>query len=227
MLDGPRSRRRRCSATRRFRVDSSAVSRCRMVRKRYRCVSHPASAPAHACPDSCLLALPRARRSFLPPPQARIPGGVPSVEYEGMQKLHYEIGPFKIKPGQNEIAFRGVDLKPQVPGYITRFEPNIERARRHGPAASTSSTCTTRVWLARSYPMFASGEEKTIYQFPRGLRLPPRPGGRLGHDGHDPQPPAQRRRDLDHVGHRLRAAGRARRAGRSRSSSRRGWTSPG
>ena len=25
------------------------------------------------------------------------------------------------------------------------------------------------VWLARSYPMFAAGEEKTIYQFPRGF----------------------------------------------------------
>jgi plastocyanin len=100
--------------------------------------------------------------------QAAIPGAVPSVQYEGMQKLHYEMGPFKIKPGQNEIAFRGVNLKPPVPGYITRFEPNIERRDGTVPGVDVIHLHHA-VWLARSYPMFASGEEKTIYQFPRGF----------------------------------------------------------
>ena len=99
--------------------------------------------------------------------QAAIPGAVPSVEYEGMQKLKFKMGPFTIQPGQNEIAFRGIDQKPQVPGYITRFEPNIERPDGTVPGVDVIHLHHA-VWLARSYPMFASGEEKTIYQFPRG-----------------------------------------------------------
>jgi plastocyanin len=78
------------------------------------------------------------------------------------------MGPFKIKPGQNEIAFRGIDLKPQVPGYITRFEPNIKRRNGEVPGVDVIHLHHA-VWLARSYPMFAAGEEKTIYQFPRGF----------------------------------------------------------
>jgi plastocyanin len=99
---------------------------------------------------------------------AAIPNAVPSVEYEGMQRLKFKMGPFRIQPGQNEIAFRSVDQKPQVPGYITRFEPNIERPDGSVPGVDVIHLHHA-VWLARNYPMFAAGEEKTIYQFPRGF----------------------------------------------------------
>jgi plastocyanin len=99
---------------------------------------------------------------------AAIADAQPSVEYEGMQKLKFKMGPFRIKPGQNEIAFRGIEQKPTVPGYITRFEPNIERPDGTVPGVDVIHLHHA-VWLARNYPMFAAGEEKTIYQFPKGF----------------------------------------------------------
>src|SRR5687768_11267256 len=84
---------------------------------------------------------------------AAIPGAIPHVEYEGMQKQHYEIGPFTIKPGQNTIAFRGLPkrFKPSVPGYITRFEPNIERPDGTVPGVDVIHLHHA-VWLMRGYP---------------------------------------------------------------------------
>ena len=53
--------------------------------------------------------------------RVQMPGAVAHVEYDGMQKLHYEFGPIEIAPGQNTIEFEPNELKPKVPGYITRF----------------------------------------------------------------------------------------------------------
>src|SRR5947208_2198985 len=50
---------------------------------------------------------------------------VPSATYPGLQHLHYEYGPVDIVPGQNTIDYGINKLKPQVPGYITRFRPNL------------------------------------------------------------------------------------------------------
>ena len=98
----------------------------------------------------------------------KIPGAVAHVEYEGMQKLHYEFGPIEVAPGQNTIEFEATDLKPKVPGYITRFEPNL--IRRNGTVPPVDEIHLHHgVWLMRSYPTFAAGEEKTIFQFPRGF----------------------------------------------------------
>ena len=100
---------------------------------------------------------------------AAIPGAIPNVEYEGMQKQRYKIGPFKIEPGQNSIAFRSLParFKPTVPGYITRFEPNIERPDGTVPGVDVIHLHHA-VWLMRGYPNFAAGEEKTIFQMPKG-----------------------------------------------------------
>ena len=101
-------------------------------------------------------------------PPVQMPGAVPHVEYPGMQKLHYEFGPIAIKPGQNTIDFAPNRLKPPVPGYITRFEPNL--VRRDGTVPGVDELHLHHgVWLMRNYPTFAAGEEKTIFQFPRGF----------------------------------------------------------
>ncbi len=97
----------------------------------------------------------------------KMPGAVAHVEYDGMQKLHYEFGPIDIAPGQNTIEFEPNNLKPKVPGYITRFEPNL--IRRNGTVPPVDEIHLHHgVWLMRNYPTFAAGEEKTIFQFPRG-----------------------------------------------------------
>ena len=100
----------------------------------------------------------------------KMPGAIASVQYDGMQKLHYEFGPIPIAPGQNSIEFEAIAerLKPKVPGYITRFEPNL--IRRNGDVPGVDELHLHHgVWLMRNYPTFAAGEEKTIFQFPRGF----------------------------------------------------------
>ncbi|HEX8121679.1 MAG TPA: hypothetical protein VF549_10500 [Solirubrobacteraceae bacterium] len=106
--------------------------------------------------------------STAPAAKVNMPGAVPHVEYPGMQKLHYEFGPIKIAPGQNTIDFEANKLKPSVPGYITRFEPNL--IRRNGTVPPVDEIHLHHgVWLMRNYPTFAAGEEKTITQFPHGF----------------------------------------------------------
>ena len=98
----------------------------------------------------------------------QMPGAIPHVEYDGLQKLHYEFGPIAIAPGQNTIEFALNELKPPVPGYITRFVPNL--IRKDGSVPGVDELHLHHgVWLMRNYPTFAAGEEKTIAQFPRGF----------------------------------------------------------
>jgi hypothetical protein len=94
---------------------------------------------------------------------------LPHVQYEGMQQLRYEMGPFDIRPGQNEINNRDLDaaFKPPVPGYITRFEPNIERPDGSVPGVDVIHLHHA-TWAINLNPTFAAGEEKTIFQLPRG-----------------------------------------------------------
>ena len=74
----------------------------------------------------------------------------------------------KIIPGANSIEFDATDLKPPVPGYITRFTPNLERADGSIPPVDELHLHHA-VWLMRNYPTFAAGEEKTIFQLPQGF----------------------------------------------------------
>jgi plastocyanin len=99
----------------------------------------------------------------------------PSATYPGLQHLHYEFGPVAITPGQNTIEAQNNTKRPDVPGYIVRFKPDLV-------CAGTDSTCgkdhsTPRVdvihlhhgvWLNNFYPTFAAGEEKTVFNFPQG-----------------------------------------------------------
>jgi plastocyanin len=97
-----------------------------------------------------------------------MPQAIPSVDYEGVQHLRYRFGPVKIIPGANSIEFDATDLKPSVPGYITRFTPNLERADGTVPPVDELHLHHA-VWIAKGYPTFAAGEEKTILQMPKGF----------------------------------------------------------
>jgi hypothetical protein len=103
---------------------------------------------------------------------------VKHVDYPDTQHLHYEYGPIDIMPGQNNIEFHLNRLKPQVPGYITRFKPNLVYSSTKKVPRVDVIHLHHGVWLAKGYPTFAAGEEKTIFQLPRGYgyRYNPRDG---------------------------------------------------
>jgi plastocyanin len=96
---------------------------------------------------------------------------VPSATYPGLQHLHYEYGPVDIVPGQNTIDFGPNRLKPTVPGYITRFSPNLVYAggpKDHQVPRVDVIHLHHGVWIMRGEPTFAAGEEKTIFNAPPG-----------------------------------------------------------
>jgi len=103
---------------------------------------------------------------------------IPSVEYPGLQHLQYKYGPIDITPGQNTIEFKANNLKPDVPGYITRFVPNLVRVSdgsiprvdvlhlHHGVwAVATRRDATAPLFPER---FIAAGEEKTALELPDG-----------------------------------------------------------
>jgi plastocyanin len=94
---------------------------------------------------------------------------VPSATYPGLQHLHYEYGPVDIVPGQNTIDFGPNHLKPTVPGYITRFSPNLVYAtKKHNVPRVDVIHLHHGVWVFNGYPTFAAGEEKTVFNAPQG-----------------------------------------------------------
>jgi plastocyanin len=94
---------------------------------------------------------------------------IQAVKYQGVRHLHYEYGPIDIAPGQNNIEARINRNKPSVPGFITRFKPNlIYSAGGHKVPRVDVIHLHHGVWLINGYPTFAAGEEKTIFQLPRG-----------------------------------------------------------
>jgi len=95
-------------------------------------------------------------------------GVVAPVAYDGIEHQRYRYGPIQIHPGQNPIEFRPTTDKPSVPGYITRFQPDLTYADGRKPAVDVLHL-HHGVWQMRGYPTFAVGEEKTITQFPRGF----------------------------------------------------------
>jgi plastocyanin len=115
-----------------------------------------------------LLPASAAGQEFSPQPSPDTPE-VTRVSYDGMQTLRYRYGPITITPGQNTIEFRPNMLKPQVPGYITRFRPDLVRVRDGEVPRVDELHLHHGVWIMRGYPTFAAGEEKTITQFPRGF----------------------------------------------------------
>ena len=91
-----------------------------------------------------------------------------AATYPGVQHLHYEFGPIDIVPGQNTIDFRPNNLKPSVPGYITRFQPNLVYSANHRVPRVDVIHLHHGVWIMNGSPTFAAGEEKTIFDAPQG-----------------------------------------------------------
>ena len=85
----------------------------------------------------------------------------------GVQRLHYRFGPIHITPGQNTIEFQGNDLKPDVPGHIVRFKPDLEYADGTIPRVDVIHL-HHGVWISNFAPIFAAGEEKTVVSAPDG-----------------------------------------------------------
>jgi plastocyanin len=93
----------------------------------------------------------------------------PAANYPGVQHLHYETAPIPIEPGQNTIDYRVAnDLKPQVPGFITRFRPNLIYTQSRKVPPVDVIHLHHGVWLINYYPTLAAGEEKTALNFPQG-----------------------------------------------------------
>jgi hypothetical protein len=104
------------------------------------------------------------------PPQAAAPVAdvVAPVDYPGVRHQHYRYGPIEIRPGQNPIVFKPTTQKPKVAGYITRFQPDLIYTNGTKPAVDVLHL-HHGVWQMRDEVTFATGEEKTITQFPRGF----------------------------------------------------------
>ncbi|QEC47342.1 hypothetical protein FSW04_06935 [Baekduia soli] len=116
----------------------------------------------------------------VPASAAALPGAhisavqvVPSADYPGLQHLTYLYGPIRITPGQNTIEARPNDQRPQVPGYITRFRPDLVYTKVNAQGGHDVPRVDVihlhhGVWLNNNYPTFAAGEEKTVFNLPEG-----------------------------------------------------------
>ena len=96
------------------------------------------------------------------------------ADYPGIQHLHFKYGPIAIAPGQNTIEFENNKIKPSVPGYITRFKPDLVYEDGTVPPVDVIHL-HHGVWLINGYPTFAAGEEKTIFNMPQGYGLHSKP----------------------------------------------------
>ncbi len=95
-------------------------------------------------------------------------------ERNGAQRLHFEVGPIDIQPGQNDIDFTRRIPQPDVDGWIVRMRPDLRLADgtvppvdvvhlHHGVWLNTSRADATSALPER---IFAAGEEKTITALP-------------------------------------------------------------
>jgi hypothetical protein len=115
-----------------------------------------------------------------------------------VQRVRYEIGPFKVIPGQNEIGYAPITERPQVDGYITRIKPDLIYTNGKVPSVDVIHL-HHGVWVNVSRPnatsdrpelFLAAGEEKTIVELPDGYGYPHRSSDRwvLNHMIHNLTP---------------------------------------
>ena len=117
------------------------------------------------------------------------------TDYPGVEHLHYAAGPYVITPGANLILLDSNHVpKPQQDGYMVRMAPNLRYTLPDGKCCGKIPRVDVihlhhGVWLSNGpagagegnsygqtpasiYPFMASGEEKTVYEFPRGYGYP-------------------------------------------------------
>jgi hypothetical protein len=95
-----------------------------------------------------------------------------SATTPGAKRITYKFGPVDIKPGQNTISLEPNNGFPRVPGYITRFKPDLIRVSDGSVPRVDVLHLHHAVWLVqgKNYggPQFAAGEEKTTFDLPPG-----------------------------------------------------------
>ena len=92
----------------------------------------------------------------------------------GAKRIMYRFGPIHITPGQNTIELKPLAERPQVPGFITRFKPDLVRADGTIPRVDVLHL-HHGVWLVDGKPTYAAGEEKTTVTSPPGFGFRYRP----------------------------------------------------
>jgi plastocyanin len=114
------------------------------------------------------------------PGAAAKPSNVPIVTNPvptGAQRLHFEVGPLPIRPGQNSIAFSRRVPEPTADGWIVGMTTNLHLADGTVPPVDVIHL-HHGVWLNLSAPnlldsrFFAAGEEKTAMALPTGYGYP-------------------------------------------------------
>jgi len=99
----------------------------------------------------------------------------------GAKRIKYRIGPFEVKPGQNEIGYRVIGERPQVDGYFTRIRPDLTYLDgtvpgvdvihlHHGVWLNVGRRDATAPFVPERF--FATGEEKTLMRLPRVYGYP-------------------------------------------------------
>ncbi len=101
------------------------------------------------------------------------PKSIARVVYPGTESILFCFGPVTVRPGQNTISFTPTDLVPNRPGWITRFDPDLvyadpTRGYRGVPGVDVIHLHHAN-WAVNDSPRWSAGEEKTIYQLPRGF----------------------------------------------------------
>ncbi|MFL5823940.1 MAG: hypothetical protein ACJ764_10910 [Solirubrobacteraceae bacterium] len=107
-----------------------------------------------------------------------------------VQHLNYAAGPYNVTPGSNLILTQINQVpKPTVDGFVVKMIPNLRYALPNGKCCGGVPLTKNLhlhhgVWLSDGragqgegngtayYPFMASGEEKTITEFPKGFGYP-------------------------------------------------------
>jgi hypothetical protein len=108
-----------------------------------------------------------------------------------MKVLKFAAGPYTVTPGANLILLDHNHVpKPNVNGFMVRMAPNLRYALPNGKCCGGIPRVDVihlhhGVWLSNGatgqgegnagfglYPFMASGEEKTVYEFPQGYGYP-------------------------------------------------------
>ncbi len=115
----------------------------------------------------------------------------PAAGAGGVEHLDYAAGPYRVIPGANLILTQYNHVpKPDVNGFMIRMAPNLRYALPDGKCCGKIPPTDIvhlhhGVWFSDGaagqgegnsfgpfYPFMASGEEKTIYEFPSGFGYP-------------------------------------------------------
>jgi hypothetical protein len=110
-------------------------------------------------------------------------GGWPA-QSKDIQHLHFETGVLDVKPGQNGIdnIILGAESKPKVDGYMIRMRPDlhlldgtvppVDVLHLHHGVWFNISRSAPGAPLPGIEPIFFGGEEKSVFQLPKGYGYP-------------------------------------------------------